>query len=131
MVVFHKPNHVCNPKLEFTNACRRTVALQLQCTSLELDMSASTFPVVRTTAENRAFVESALRPGETLSSFIEQSVLERARWRKEDEAFYAEAVRRSDNFKSGQSKAISADESIRRLRELVASNKHQKQKKAA
>jgi hypothetical protein len=94
-------------------------------------MSASTFPVVRTTAENRAFVESALRPNETLSSFIEQSVLERARWRKEDDAFYAEALRRSEDLKAGRAKSISGDESIQKLRELVARKKQQAQKKVA
>jgi hypothetical protein len=94
-------------------------------------MSASTFPVVRTTAENRAFVESALRPNETLSSFIEQSVLERARWRKADDAFYAEALRRSEDLKAGRAKSISGDESIQKLRELVARKKQQAQKKVA
>jgi hypothetical protein len=83
-------------------------------------MSAATFPVVRTTAENRAFVESALRPGETLSSFIEQSVLERAKWRKEDDAFYAEALRRSADLKAGKTKGIPLEEMMQDLRAMVA-----------
>ena len=37
-------------------------------------MRTATFPVVRTTPETRALVESTLRPGETLSTFIEESV---------------------------------------------------------
>jgi hypothetical protein len=95
-------------------------------------MSASTFPVVRTTAENRAFVESALRPGETLSAFIEQSVLERARWRKEDEAFYARAIAASKRVDAGGA-TISAEESMARLRAMSDRKKQELalQRKAA
>jgi hypothetical protein len=96
-------------------------------------MSAATFPVVRTTAEDRAFVESALRPNETLSSFIEQSVLERARWRKEDEAFYARAIAASKRIDAG-GKTYTIDEVMTSLRamtekkkqELAAKAKHEK-----
>jgi hypothetical protein len=98
-------------------------------------MSAATFPVVRTTAENRAFVESALRPGETLSSFIEQSVLERAKWRKEDDAFYAEALRRSADLKAGKTKGIPLEEVMQDLRAMVKRKKQEQKaqnlKKAA
>lgn len=99
-------------------------------------MSASTFPVVRTTAENRAFVESALKPGETLSAFIEQSVLERARWRKEDEAFYARAIAASKRVDAG-GKTYTIDEVMASLRAMTEKKKQelaamdQRSKKAA
>jgi hypothetical protein len=95
-------------------------------------MSAATFPVVRTTAENRAFVESALRPDETLSSFIEASVMERARWRKEDEAFYARAIAASKRIDAG-GPTISAEESIARLKAMLDKKKQEiaLQRKAA
>ena len=85
-------------------------------------MSTATFPVVRTTAENRAFVESALRSGETLSTFIEESVMERAKWRKEDEAFYARAIAASKRVDEG-GPTISAEESIARLRAMMDKKK--------
>jgi hypothetical protein len=93
-------------------------------------MSASTFPVVRTTAENRAFVESALRPGETLSSFIEQSVMERARWRKEDEAFYARALAASKRIDAG-GKTYTIDEVMASLRAMTHKKRQEQAAKAA
>ena len=81
-------------------------------------MSAATFPVVRTTAENRAFVESALRPGETLSAFIEESVMDRAKSRKEDEAFYARAIAASKRIDAG-GKTYTIDEVMASLRAMT------------
>jgi hypothetical protein len=107
------------------------VELQLQCNHKDLHMSAATFPVVRTTAENRAFVESALRPNETLSSFIEQSVLERARWRKEDQAFYAEALRRSEDLKAGKSKGIPLEEVMQDLRTMLVRKRQEQSAKSS
>lgn len=94
-------------------------------------MRTATLPAVRTTPETRQLIESVLREGETLSTFIEETAIKFAQWRKEDEAFYAEALRRSAKLKVGKAKAISAEESIRRLRELVAHKKQLAQKKAA
>ena len=81
-------------------------------------MSAATFPVVRTTAENRAFVESALRPNETLSAFIEESVMDRATRRKEDEAFYARAMEASRRIDAG-GKTYTIDEVMASLRAMT------------
>ncbi len=87
-------------------------------------MSAATFPVVRTTAENRAFVESALRPHETLSSFIEESIMERARSRKEDEAFYARAIAASKRIDAG-GKTYLHEEVMNMLREMNEKKKRE------
>jgi hypothetical protein len=93
-------------------------------------MTAATFPVVRTTAENRAFVESALRPNETLSSFIEESVMERAQRRKEDEAFYARAIAASKRIDAG-GKTYTIDEVMASLREMTEKKKQEIAAKAA
>jgi hypothetical protein len=87
-------------------------------------MSAATFPVVRTTAENRAFVESALRPNETLSSFIEESVMERAQRRKEDEAFFARAIAASKRIDAG-GKTYSHEEVMDMLRDMTEKKKRE------
>jgi hypothetical protein len=87
-------------------------------------MSAATFPVVRTTAENRAFVESALRPDETLSSFIEESVMERAKRRMEDEAFYARAIAASKRIDAG-GKTYSHEEVMNMLRDMNEKKKRE------
>lgn len=81
-------------------------------------MRTATFPVVRTTPETRALVESALRPGETLSNFIEESVLERAKWRKEDEAFYARAIEAAKRIDAG-GKTYTLDEVMASLRAMT------------
>jgi hypothetical protein len=90
----------------------------------EFTMSAATFPVVRTTAENRAFVESALRPHETLSSFIEESIMERARARKEDDAFYARAIAASRRIDAG-GKTYPHEEVMNMLREMNEKKKQE------
>ena len=81
-------------------------------------MRTATFPAVRTTPENRALVESVLRPGETLSTFIEESLQERARWRKEDEAFYARAMEAAKRIRAG-GKTYTLDETIASLRKQL------------
>ena len=88
-------------------------------------MRTATFPAVRTTPENRALVESVLRPGETLSTFIEESLQERARWRKEDQVFYARAMEAAKRIRAG-GKTYTLDETIASLRKQIqnAREKH-------
>ncbi len=81
-------------------------------------MRTATFPAVRTTPENRALVESVLRPGETLSTFIEESLQERAQWRKEDQAFYARAMEAAKRIRAG-GKIYTLDETIASLRKQL------------
>lgn len=85
-------------------------------------MRTSTFPSVRTTPEIREFVESVLRPGESLSTFIEETVHERARWRKKDEAFQARAIEASRRVDEG-GPTISAEKSIARLEAMQDQHK--------
>jgi hypothetical protein len=81
-------------------------------------MRTATFPAVRTTPEDRALVESVLRPGETLSTFIEETVLQKAQLRKEDEAFYARAMEASERIRAG-GKTYTLDETIASLRKQI------------
>jgi hypothetical protein len=87
-------------------------------------MRTATFPAVRTTPEDRALVESVLRPGETLSTFIEETVLQKAQWRKEDEAFYARAMEASKRIREG-GKTYSHDEVMKMLRDMTEKKKRE------
>jgi hypothetical protein len=94
-------------------------------------MRTATLPAVRTTPQTRQLIESVLREGETLSTFIEETVRKQAQWRKEDEAFYAEALRRSADLKAGRTKAIPLEEVMQDLRAMVErKRKEQRAKKA-
>jgi sigma54-dependent transcription regulator len=94
-------------------------------------MKTATLPAVRVTPELRELAESVLKEGESLSMFIEETVKQYAQWRKEDQAFYAEAARRSALLKTGKMKTITAEESIKRLRAQVEKKKAAQMKKAA
>lgn len=81
-------------------------------------MRTATFPAVRTTPEHRALVESVLRPGETLSTFIEETLQQKAQWRKEDEAFYARAMQAAKRIREG-GKTYTLDETVSSLRAQI------------
>ncbi len=81
-------------------------------------MRTASFPSVRTTPELRSLVDSVLQDGETISTFIEETLRKQAMWRREDAAFYALALKRSKSLDAGKRTAISAGESIQRLRDL-------------
>jgi hypothetical protein len=101
---------------------QNVIALQLHHTQ-ESTMRTATLPAVRVSPDTRSLIESVLREDETLSTFIEQTLTQQAQRRKEDAAFYAEALRRSALIKSGKMKTITAEESIRRLREQMVKKK--------
>jgi hypothetical protein len=94
-------------------------------------MRTATLPAVRVSPDTRSLIESVLREDETLSTFIEQTLKQQALRRKDDDAFYAEALRRSALVKAGKMKTITAEESIRRLREQLSKKKAAKEKSAA
>jgi hypothetical protein len=94
-------------------------------------MRTATLPAVRVSPETRSLVESVLKEGETLSTFIEETVRNQAQWRKEDQAFYAEALRRSALVKSGKMKTVSHEEVIQGLRDRLARKKQEKSLKKA
>ena len=81
-------------------------------------MKTATLPAVRVAPEVRELVESVLKEGESLSTFIEETMKKQAQWRKEDEAFYARAAKASQALHEG-GKFYTAEESIARLRAQV------------
>jgi hypothetical protein len=81
-------------------------------------MRTATLPAVRVSPDTRALIESVLKKGETLSTFIEETVTKHAAWRKEDEAFHARAALASKRLTEG-GKFFTAEESIARLRAQV------------
>ena len=89
-------------------------------------MKTATLPAVRVAPEVRQLVESVLYEGESLSTFIEETVKKQAQWRKEDQAFYAEALRRSKLLKEGKMKTVSHEEVMQGLRDKLARHKAEK-----
>ncbi len=81
-------------------------------------MRTATLPAVRVSPDTRALIESVLKEGESLSTFIEETVKKHAAWRKEDEAFHARAALASKRLAEG-GKFFTAEESIARLRAQV------------
>jgi hypothetical protein len=81
-------------------------------------MRTATLPAVRVSPDTRALIESVLKEGESLSTFIEETVRKHATWRKEDEAFHARAALASERLANG-GKFFTAEESIARLRAQV------------
>lgn len=81
-------------------------------------MRTATLPAVRVSPDTRSLIESVLKEGETLSTFIEETVKKHAAWRKEDEFFHARAALASKRLAEG-GKFFTAEESIARLRAQV------------
>lgn len=96
-------------------------------------MRTATYPAVRTAPHKRDLVQSMLLEGETLSSFIDETLFERALARQEDQAFYARAIAASKRIDAG-GPTISAEESYALLKAIADRAKQglaKKQKTAA
>ena len=89
-------------------------------------MKTATLPAVRVSPETRALIESVLKEGESLSTFIEDSARRQASWRKEDEAFYARALASSELVKTGKMRTYSLDEVMKGLNDITTKKKHAK-----
>jgi hypothetical protein len=81
-------------------------------------MRTATLPAVRVSPDTRSLIESVLKEGETLSTFIEETVKKHAAWRKEDALFHARAALASKRLAEG-GKFFTPEESIARLRAQV------------
>ncbi|QTD44595.1 YlcI/YnfO family protein [Ottowia testudinis] len=81
-------------------------------------MRTATLPAVRVTPETRSLIESVLREGETLSTFIEQAAVGQAQWRQEDDAFHARGLAAAARLDAG-GPSFTADQSLARLRALA------------
>ena len=89
-------------------------------------MKTATLPAVRVSPETRTLIESVLRDGETLSTFIEDSAKRQASWRKEDAGFYTRALRASELVKAGKVRAHTLDEIMLGLRNIAEEKKRVK-----
>lgn len=82
-------------------------------------MRTATLPAVRVSPDTRSLIESVLKEGESLSTFIEQTAKKQALQRKEDEAFYARALAAAQRIDEG-GKTYTLDEVMVSLRETSA-----------
>ena len=85
-------------------------------------MKTSTLPAVRVTPEVRALAESVLRKGETLSMFIEDSLKQKAQWRKDDAEFYARGIASSQRARE-TGIYVSEEAVMAKLRSMLAAKK--------
>jgi uncharacterized protein (DUF1778 family) len=110
-------------------------ALQLHHTQ-ESPMRTATLPAVRVSPDTRSLIESVLREGESLSTFIEQTAKQQAMQRIEDDAFYARGLAAAKRVDAG-GKTYTLDEVMASLRErsakkrLALANQAKPLKKAA
>jgi hypothetical protein len=87
-------------------------------------MRTATLPAVRVSPDTRSLIESVLRDGESLSTFIEQTAKQQALRRKEDDAFYARAMAASKRIDEG-GKTYTLDEVMTSLRESSAKKRRE------
>lgn len=85
-------------------------------------MKTATFPSLRVTPELRQAAEQILQEGETLSSFVEQSIRESIGRRQIQQEFIARGLRSRDDARQ-TGKYASADAVIGRLEQMLATAK--------
>jgi len=85
-------------------------------------MKTATFPSVRVTPELRQAAEQMLQEGETLSSFVEQSIRESISRRQTHQEFIARGLRSREEARQ-RDEYVSADAVIGRLEQMLASAK--------
>lgn len=82
-------------------------------------MKTATFPSLRVTPELRQAAEQILQEGETLSSFVEQSIRESIGRRQVQQEFIARGLRSRDDARQ-TGKYVSADAVVGRLEKMLA-----------
>ncbi|MDP2880971.1 MAG: YlcI/YnfO family protein [Azonexus sp.] len=88
-------------------------------------MKTATFPSLRVTPELRQAAEQILQEGETLSSFVEQSIRESIERRQHQQEFIARGLRSRDDARL-TGKYATADTVIERLEQMLATAKTSK-----
>ena len=82
-------------------------------------MKTATFPAVRVNPELRQAAEEMLLEGETLSSFVEQSIRENVERRQFQQAFIARGLRARDEARE-TGRYVSSDAVIEQLESMLA-----------
>jgi predicted transcriptional regulator len=85
-------------------------------------MKTATFPPLRVNPELRKAAEEMLEEGETLSSFVEQSIRDSVARRQLRQEFVARGLRSADAARRSSS-YVSADAVVGRLEQMLASAK--------
>ena len=96
-----------------------------KCITLEFAMKTATLPALRVHPEVRDAVESLLETGETLSSFVEQAVLERLERRRYQTEFIARGLMARDKARE-TNHYISSDEVLADLGAMLEAAKSKK-----
>lgn len=91
-------------------------------------MKTATLPALRVQPEVRDAIESNLEAGETLSSFVEQAVLERLERRRYQSEFIARGLIARDNARETH-RYISSDEVMAELGAMLQKAKEKKSAK--
>ena len=91
-------------------------------------MKTATLPALRVQPEVRDAVESNLEAGETLSSFVEQAVLERLERRRYQSEFIARGLVAHDDARE-TNRYISSDEVMAKLSAMLQKAKEKKSAK--
>jgi predicted transcriptional regulator len=86
-------------------------------------MKTATFPSLRVDPELREAAEGVLQDGESLSSFVEQSIRESIDRRRAQSEFIARGLRSREEARS-TGKYVNADAVIERLEKMVARAKN-------
>lgn len=85
-------------------------------------MKTATFPPLRTTPELRQAAENSLGEGETLSTFVEQAIVDSIARRKHQQEFIARGLRARDEARQS-SDYVSAEAVIEKLENMLAAAK--------
>lgn len=85
-------------------------------------MKTATFPAVRVTPDLRQAAERVLEDGETLSSFVEQSIREHIERRLAQQEFIARGLRSGDNARR-TGNYIDAADVVAKLEQMLAAAK--------
>lgn len=85
-------------------------------------MKTATMPALRVLPELRQAAEEILRPGETLSAFVEDSLRRNVEFRRTQQEFIARGLASSDDAKKS-AVYFSSDEVLQELDDILAGTK--------
>jgi hypothetical protein len=93
-------------------------------------MKSATFPAVRVTPELREAAEHVLRPDETLSAFVEESLRSRIAYRMAEEDFIARGLKAAEEARQTGT-YYTVDSVLAEMREQLEAAKSARKKVAA
>ena len=94
-------------------------------------MKSATIPSLRVEPEFREQLEEVLTEGETVSAFVEKSLRESVRRRKEQAEFIKRGMESLARYKAGEERGYTPEEVIAELRAKLAAAKELKRQSQA